>query len=47
MIKETPGQLMVQTETQTMIVIPRLEALEARQMLGVRLVPDGNDKEEA
>jgi len=46
-IKETPGQLMLQTETQTMIIIPRLEASEARQMLGVQLAPDGNDKDEA
>jgi len=46
-IEETPGQLTVQTEEQTMIIIPRLEALEARQTLGVRLVPDRNDKEEA
>jgi len=38
--------LLVKDENQQTIIIPRLDPSKAQRMLGVRLAPDGNDKEE-
>jgi len=44
---EVPGRIMVMTNKNKCITIPRLEPLEAHHTLGVQLAPDDNDLEEA
>jgi hypothetical protein len=45
-IEESPANIQIQDCTGTIKILERLEISEARQTLGVRLAPDGNNTEE-
>ncbi len=45
--EQLPTKLMVQEETGQLVTIPHLEPSKACRTLGVRLTPDGNNKEKA